>query len=154
MTRHWDRVFAYSHVPTNVVINLLRVWCVRSKVKSLWLLDWSKRSSMQQIVVVRGLSPSEGVEYEKSYVPYTLKSLSWLHLPVEWTTFVSGLIQCTEYCDPLGLDCWDSLIIGFREAWISIQWQRESTKLFSQVLVSVIHHWWLRITWVKIRVTQ
>lgn len=31
-----------------------------------------------------------------------------------WTAFLSGLVQCTEWCDPLVSDCRDSLVVGFR----------------------------------------
>lgn len=105
---------ADSHVSTDVMINLLRVWCVRSEVKSVWLLDCSMRLSMQQLAAVRGLSRLEGVDYEKSYVPYTLQSLLWRHLLVVWTTFLNGLVQCTECCGPLVSDCRDCLVVGFR----------------------------------------
>ena len=113
-THHWDRVFVDLYVLIDALIILLRVWCVRSEVKCMWLTDCFMRLSMQQLAIVWRISRLEGVDYEESYVPCTLQSLLWLHLLVEWTTFLSVLVQCTECCDPLVLDCQDSLVIGFR----------------------------------------
>ena len=63
---------------------------------------------MQQLAAWRGLSRSEGVDYEVSYVPDTLQSYyitSYnyelrLHLSIVWTALLNALMRCTK---PYGL---------------------------------------------------
>ena len=70
-----------------------------------------------EYATVRGLSHSEGVDYEESYVPCTLHIYSdelRLHLQMYGPPFLSYLDQCTKCCDPLVTNCRDSLVVGFR----------------------------------------
>ena len=61
---------------------------------------------MSQLAALRGLSRTEGVDYDGSYVPgtpqvYYLICYSdelRLHLLVVWTTLLGGLMRCTEPC--------------------------------------------------------
>lgn len=47
---------------------------MRPEEKSMGIIDSFMRSSIQQLVALRGLSQSEGVEYGESYVLGTLQA--------------------------------------------------------------------------------